>query len=34
LDTHVEIDFLSDTVNQFRGEAEQFDDITLVELTC
>ena len=34
LDTHAEIDFLSDTVNQFRGEAEQFDDITLVELTC
>jgi CheY-like chemotaxis protein len=34
LDTHAEIDFLSDTVNHFRGEAEQFDDITLVELTC
>ena len=34
LETHAEIDFLSDTVNQFRGEAEQFDDITLVELTC
>jgi len=34
LDTHAEIIFLSDTVNLFRGEAEQFDDITLVELTC
>lgn len=34
LDTNAEIDFLSDTVNRFRGEAEQFDDITLVELTC
>lgn len=29
-----EISFLSDVVNQFRGEAEQFDDITLMELTC
>jgi len=34
LDTNAEMDFLSDKVNQFRGEAEQFDDITLVELTC
>lgn len=29
-----EIGFLLDTVNQFRGEAKQFDDVTLVELTC
>jgi len=29
-----EIDYLLDTVNQFRGEAKQFDDVTLVELTC
>ncbi len=28
------IDFLLNTVNQYRGEAEQFDDVTLVELTC
>ena len=34
LDTNAEMDFLSDKVNQFRGEAEQLDDITLVELTC
>ena len=34
LNTHAEIDFLSNTVNQFRGDAEQFDDITLVELSC
>ncbi|MCK4841049.1 MAG: SpoIIE family protein phosphatase [Methylococcales bacterium] len=32
--SHSDIDFLSRTVNQFRGQAKQFDDITLVELTC
>ena len=34
LSANAEIDFLSYIVNQFRGEAKQFDDITLVELTC
>ena len=34
LSANAEIDFLAYIVNQFRGEAEQFDDITLVELTC
>ncbi len=29
-----DFDFLINTINQFRGEAEQFDDITLLELTC
>lgn len=29
-----EIEFLSNTVHQFQGDAEQFDDITLLELTC
>lgn len=34
LSIKAEISFLSKTVTTFRGEAEQFDDITLVELTC
>lgn len=34
LTSQAEINFLSDTVNQYRGEAEQFDDVTLMELTC
>ncbi|MFW5444265.1 MAG: PP2C family protein-serine/threonine phosphatase [Methylococcaceae bacterium] len=34
LNSNAEIEFLGNTVNQFRGEAEQFDDITLIELTC
>ncbi len=34
LENEKEIAFLLDTVNQFRGEAKQFDDVTLVELTC
>lgn len=29
-----DIDFLGDAVKQFIGEAEQFDDITLMELSC
>lgn len=34
LSSDKEIEFLWDTVNQFRGKAEQFDDVTLVELSC
>ncbi len=34
LTTHAEIDFLSLKVKQFRGEIDQFDDITLMEVTC
>jgi CheY-like chemotaxis protein len=34
LEGNKDIEFLLDTVNQFRGNAEQFDDVTLVELTC
>jgi len=34
LASKAEIGFLSDKVYQFKGDAEQFDDITLVELTC
>jgi len=29
-----DINFLSETVDQFRGDEKQFDDITLMELTC
>ncbi|MFK5949167.1 MAG: SpoIIE family protein phosphatase [Methylococcales bacterium] len=29
-----EIDYLLTTVNEYRGKAKQFDDVTLVELTC
>ena len=29
-----EMEYLINTVDQFRGEAGQFDDITLLELTC
>ncbi len=29
-----EMEFLINTVNQFRGDADQFDDVTLLELTC
>jgi len=32
LSTHSEIDFLSNTVDSFRGEMTLFDDVTLVEL--
>ncbi len=34
LKTNADMDFLSQTVLEFRGEADQFDDITLLELTC
>lgn len=34
LSENAEINTLSETVTEFRGEAEQFDDVTLVELTC
>lgn len=34
LATKVNIKFLTAAVNQFKGETEQSDDITLVELTC
>jgi len=34
LSNHADIEFLSDTVDQFRGIEKQFDDITLLELTC
>ena len=34
LATHGEIDFLNETVQKFRGDTSQFDDITLVELAC
>jgi len=32
--SQAEIEFLTDTVTKYRGEAEQFDDITLMELSC
>lgn len=34
LTSQAEIEFLSDKVDKFRGEEKQFDDITLMELTC
>lgn len=34
LTNRAEIDFLTKTVEAFRGEMKQFDDVTLVELTC
>ncbi len=34
LTTNAEISFLSDAVEQFKGHEKQFDDITLIELTC
>lgn len=33
LEDDKDIDFLLDAVNQFKGDAEQIDDVTLVELT-
>jgi len=34
LQTESGISFLSDRVDQFRGDAQLFDDVTLVELSC
>lgn len=34
LESGADIAFLLDTANHFRGQAKQFDDVTLVELTC
>jgi len=34
LRTKAEIQLLTDTINQFRGKEKQFDDITLMELSC
>jgi serine phosphatase RsbU (regulator of sigma subunit) len=34
LKSNAEIDILYESVQQFIGETKQFDDITLLELTC
>jgi DNA-binding response OmpR family regulator len=34
LNSGKDFDFLIDTVNQFRGDAKLFDDVTIMEFTC